>query len=695
METIAAALLKKRLLVLLVFLALIVLSVLAIPQVRVNYDLARYLPEDSMTKQAISVLEAEFGYPGMADIMVENVSVPQALAAKAQILAIDEVKSVIWLDDLTDIYVPLTLIPQELLQQYYVRGNALFQVEFMQSNYSPDTGLALEQIAEVLGEGVYIAGPAENSRHMRGVLASEIFTIMLVVVPICVIILMFASRSWVEPFLYLLVIGVSIVINMGTNLIFPSISFITHAMAAVLQLAISMDYSLFLCHRYSEERDSGKDAKSAVLAAAKNSFSSISASSLTTIAGFLALVFMQYRIGADIGFVLAKGILISFLCVMVLMPVLLYSLHGLIDKTRHRQFIPSFAKFGAIVHKLRYAIIALALIVVIPSFLAQGNNIYLYGDTSGSSADEDFASGRMRIEALFSTTNPIIILVPNDDISAEILLSQELADIPAVRRVTSLVTLADPTIPRDLLPLELKDNFLSRDYSRIVVDLADMGETPEMYAAVEQLKESAQKYYPGRWLAAGTATSVTDIKATVESDTIIVSLFSTVAVGLIILLTFRSLFIPVLLVTVIQASIWVNMGAPYFSGTSLVFIGFLVIKALQLGATIDYAILLSNRYMEFRRSWSPKESAIQALSAAGGSVLVSALILSVAGYAEGILSGVEAISAIGILLGRGAALSGLMVLTLLPVLLVVFDKVVMTTTLGTSAIQKIQKDRSV
>ncbi|HBI56567.1 MAG TPA: RND transporter, partial [Firmicutes bacterium] len=503
--------------------------------------------------------------------------------------------------------------------------------------------------------------------------------------------LMFASHSWIEPFLYLAVIGVSILLNMGSNIVFPSISFITHAMAAVLQLAISMDYSLFICHRYTEERSNGLEPLPAVLAAAKKSVKSISASSTTTIAGFLALIFMHYSIGADIGLVLAKGILISYLTVLILMPLLLYSCRNLIEKSKHRQFLPSFKKFGHSVVKLRYLIIALVLIVAIPSFLAQRNNTYLYGDTSGSSGAGEYAQQRQRIDDLFGTTNPVMLLVPNTDLNGEIALCAALKASPLIKNVTALVTVADPAIPREFLPQAVRDNFLSQDYSRIIVNLTAKEESPESYGAVEFIESAVQKYYPDKWLAAGTATSMADIKSTVETDNLIVSIFSLAAVGIIILLTFRSLTLPILLVAVIQIAIWINMGVPYFTGSSLVFIGYLVIKSLQLGATIDYAILLTNRYMDFRLQHLPREAAALALRASGGSVLTSALILSLAGYAEGLMSKIDAISTIGMLLGRGAALSGILVLTLLPVLLTVFDPVIISTTLGTKLIRHKEK----
>ncbi len=691
MDKAVSWLIKHRKIVYLIFLALIAVSLFFMPRVTINYDLAHYLPKESRTKLAINTLEREFGYPGMAEVMIADITIPEALEAKDKILTVQGVKSVLWLDDLADVYQPQSFIPPDYLDLYYKDGSALFQVEFTGSNYSLEAANALGDIREVLAQPVNIAGPAEDTRFLQTVLAKEITKIMIVVLPLCIIILMLASHSWIEPFLYLAAIGVSILLNMGSNVLFPSISFLTHSVAAVLQLAMAMDYSLFISHRYTEERNNGLEPLPAILAAVKKSVSSISASSTTTIAGFLALIFMQYSIGADIGLVLAKGIFISYLTVLILLPLLLYSCRTLIDKTKHRQFLPSFKKIGPLAVKYRYLIIALVLLVAVPSFLAQRNNTFLYGDTSGSSEAGEYEQQRRLIEEKFGVSNPVVLLVPNDNLRAEIDLCAELEASPYVKNITALVTVADPAIPRQFLPQEVRENFLSQDYSRIIVNLRPQGETPETYAAVDFLNAVVQKYYPDKWLAAGTATSVADIKATVEEDNLVVSVFSLVAVGIIILLTFRSISLPVILVAVIQVAIWINMGVPYFSGSNLVFIGYLIIKSLQLGATIDYAILLTNRYLDFRRENAPKAAAVLALRAAGGSVLTSALILSLAGYAEGMISEIETVSTIGMLLGRGAALSGLLVLVLLPVLLLIFDRVIMVTTLGTKTIRQQRK----
>ncbi len=694
MKKLTGFLIKYRWIVMVFITLTLVASAFMMRMTTVNYDLAQYLPNDSMTQKTIRLLETEFGYPGMAEVMVENITIQEAVGIKTRLKTIDGVKNVIWLDDLVDVTVPEDTIPAAARDLYYKDSAALFRIEFTENDYSLKTVEALKIIRTELGEQALVAGTAEDSSKMQAVVSKEIFTIAIVVFPICLLILMLASTSWIEPFIYLLVIGISILINMGTNFIFNQVSFITHTMTAVLQMAISLDYSLFLFHRYIEERDLGLGVVPAIQEASKHSLTAISASALTTIAGFMALIFMQYRIGADIGLVLAKGIVISFLSVLFIMPVILYFFRNWIDKTRHRILVPSYHKLSRFTIRFRYVLLVAGVVLLIPFFLAQQSNHYLYGDTSGSMTQGESAGQRQQIENRFGIYNPVVLLVPNSDIPSEIALAEQLKSDSNIKDVQALVTLADSRIPREFLPDGFRSSFLSEKYSRFIILLNSEGESKEIFDSVAVIESSAQKYYPAQWYLAGKSSSIADIKASVEKDSNSVMLFSILAVLLIILFSFRSFSIPVLLVAVIQASIWINMGIPYFQGTSLVYIGYLIISSLQLGATIDYAILLSGRYIGFRHTQPPKEAAVSAISTAGISITVSALILTIAGFAEGLLSKIPSISAIGILLGRGAALSGIMVLFVLPSLLVLFDRIIMHTTLGTRDIRK-QSKRSI
>lgn len=670
---------KHKIALYILFAILILASIIMITQVSVNYDMAKYLPKDSITTKSIEILESDFSYPGSARVMVKDVTHMEALVYKEKIAAVDGVSSVIWLDDYTDITAPAAFTKSQYLDDYYKDGKALFLVEFKDGNYSTKTGNALLGISHIIDGNGGIEGAAEDSRFTRTIMSAETTKIMLVILPICLLILMLAGKTWIEPLLYIIAIGVAIALNMGTNLMFDSISYITMSMVAVLQLAISMDYSIFLFHRYLEEIDNGVERHKALGIAIRNSFTSIASSALTTVAGFLALVFMKYSIGFDLGIVLAKGIVFSFFCTLTFLPLLILSLHKLIDKTRHKSYIPKFKE--GFVSKFKITTVVVMILVAIPCFFAQQNNSFLYGDTSGSAADTGQQQTKAEIRETFGDSEPVMILVPNDNIEAEEKLCDDLGKLSYVRSIQSLVTLTDPAIPRDILPNSVKEQFLSPNYSRIILFLNISGENEMTFSTTDELQKIVQQYFPDEWYMAGNSTSISDIKSTIEDDTIVITLFSLIAVALIILFAFRSISIPILLITVIECSIWINMSIPYFQGTKMVFIGYLVVSSIQLGATIDYAILMSHRYLEFRNYLNPAAAAVKAVQTAGSSVITSALILTVAGTAEGILSNISAISQIGFLLGRGAFLSGAMVLLVLPRLLVLCDKLILKTTM--------------
>lgn len=681
MEKFARLLLKHRAVVCGIFLVAMATSLCMLPLSQVNYDMTEYLPEQSMSKQAISVLEKEFSYPGIADVMVSGLSVEQALVAKAKIAAVPGVKSVMWLDDMTDTSVPVDWMDSALVDKYYKDNNALFTVEFTGGNFDVETGKAIDAIRETFPETGYVRGMAEDGRNMQNSMTGEIFTIMIIVFPLCIIILMLASNSYIEPFLYLLVIGVSIVLNSGTNALFNNVSYVTFSISAVLQMAISMDYSLFLSHRYIEERDNGLSVVESIVKSVTSSFSSIAASACTTFAGFMALLFMGYSLGADLGLVLAKGIVLSFISVICLMPVLLAMCSKIIEKTRHRSFLPSFGGLGKIVVKFRYIILAVAVVIAIPSFLAQNKNDFLYGADSAASVEGMTAVDRMEIEKYYGVSNPIILLTPKDSIENERQVSGDLLSQKYIKNVTSLASVLPEGLPVQMLPEEAVSQFRSENYSRYILELTVGGENAQAFAASDEIETYMNGKYGDKWLAAGSIMSTKDIKNTVENDTAKVSWISILAVGFIVMLTFKGVALPVILVLVIQTSVWANMSFPYFGGTTLVYLGYLIVSAIQLGATIDYGILICARYTEYRKTMSAKESALGALKSSGSSVLVSALILAVAGFTLGMISQMSAVADIGILLGRGATLSGAMVLIVLPAALMIFDKLISVTTL--------------
>jgi predicted RND superfamily exporter protein len=676
-DRLARFIVEKRKFFLGLFMLVLAISVLLAPMVRVNYDLTRYLPGDMQISKAISVMEREFGLKGSAQVMVEESNIPRALLFKDKLEHVSGVNQVLWLDDFADVTKPLALIDRDLVEDYYKEGHALFQVIFDEGDHSLKTGSAIQKIEELNDGKIYLRGPAADAFRLRQTATSEVMVIILLVIPIFLLILILSTSSWIEPVLFIAAIGVSILINMGTNALVGEISYITQTTAGLIQFAVTMDYSIFLLHRFGEERAKGVETKAAMINALKHSFSAISASSLTTIAGFAALMFMRYGIGFDMGLVLAKGVALSLLSVLLLLPALVITFEKAIERSHHRPFMPNLKKFARVVLRLRVILPAVALLLPV-AYLAQGSNHFLYGGEAVTPQTE--------MEDVFGRYNPLILMVPSGSIQRESALSAALGDLDGVKDVQALVTVADSSIPREMIPQDIVDNFQSERYSRLTV-LLDTGiESAASFAAVGSIRETANRYYPGQFLMVGSSPAVSDIKTVVEYDFVITNLIAIIAVGVIILITFRSVAIPILLIFTIQSSIWMNMAIPYFTGSPLIFIGYMIVSAVQLGATIDYAILLTSKYMYNRRTQTRYEAAEGAICASGNSIITSAAIMSAAGFTLGFISGVPSIAALGMLIGRGALLSCLMVLTLLPQLLMAGDGLIRFSTAGHSFI---------
>jgi predicted RND superfamily exporter protein len=449
-----------------------------------------------------------------------------------------------------------------------------------------------------------------------------------------------------------------------------------------------MDYSIFLLHRFGEERQKDPDLKQAMIKAVRGSFAPITASALTTMAGFMALVSMRYSLGKDMGLVLSKGILLSLICVLFVLPSMTITFIRAIDKTTHRNLLPEFKWLGKHAVRVRFVLIPIWILLMIGAFVAQSNNAFVYGEAAimasrGSQVEQD----QQKIDELFGRQNPLLIIMPGGDQSAEYQLAQNLQNIPEVTSVQALATLADPALPRNLLPAAAIDNFEQNGYSRMILTLDTAEESEQAYAIVDQIRQLAAAASP-QAVVFGSTTSVEDIKNVVEHDYTIVNLISILAVGLILLFTFRSLLLPVLLVLVIESAIWLNMAVPYVTGKPLSFIGYMIVSAIQLGATIDYAILLTSRYVEQRQLTDRVSASRASIERAGGSVLMSAGILTAAGIVVWIVSKIEGIQELGLLIGRGAVLSGFLVLIILPQLLLVLDRPIAATDLDKHIIKR-------
>lgn len=680
MDYIIDKILKYKKTVISIFALLVVFSILMTPMVRVNYDMVDYLPEDSKSTISLNLMQEQFDKsPSNVRVMLKNIDIVEVLKYKNLISEIDGVKEINWLDDSVNINQPLSMIDEELLNSYYKDKNALIDVVVDEGNGLQAT---IEKINSVVGDKGVVSGQAVTLAYAQSSTSEEVSKIIMFIIPLIILILMISTSSWFEPVLFLLTVGISILINMGTNIFLGEISFITQSTSAILQLAVSMDYAIFLLHKFADFREEGLDIKDAMANAMKKSFSSIFASGLTTILGFLALTLMRFKVGPDLGIVLAKGIVFSLASVMLLLPVITIYTYKIIDKTHHKSFMPSFNKFSKFSMKIGPVVLIVVALSVVPSYLAQSKNHFTYGASSMASDDEsDVGKAIIETDNIFGKSNQLVFMIPANDVASEKEIVDKLYEINGVSNVISYSNMVGNEIPKGFVPSEDLSSLVSDKYSRMIITLSADEESKIAFDAIESIRNLGYEYFGDDCYLAGNSASAYDIKETVTSDNVITTIGSIIAIGLVIMFTYKSLALPIILLFAIESSIWINLSYTYFSAGSIAYIGYMVISAVQLGATVDYAILFANSYLENRKLFNKYNSAINTLKSSTGTVLTSASIMCISGFALGIISSNSVIAQLGILMGRGAALSATLVLFFLPTVFILCDKLIEKTTI--------------
>ena len=671
-----------------VFVVLAVICAGLSTLVGVNYNFADYLPDDAPSTKALNIMEEEYSQPiPNMRVVIYDVTIPEALDYKEKIENAEGVKEVTWLDDSIDIYQPLELADQDTTDTWYKNSDALFSVTV--SSNEDEKAAAVEAIREIIGDNNAMSGTAVTDVLSPVHTSQEIQKIILIALPIIFVILLLTTTSWFEPVLFMVTIGVAIMLNRGTNLMFGEISFVTNAAGSVLQLAVSMDYSIFLLHRFAENRQDGKPVQEAMIAAVKQSMGSVLSSGLTTVTGFAALILMRFKIGPDMGYVMAKAIVFSLICVLCFLPALAISTYKLIDKTRHRPFYPAFSKFAKGVLKVRIPALTIAVLIAIPCFIAQGRNDFIYGSSRVYSTEEtQMGRDLLAVEDEYGASNPLVIMVPKGDISKEAQLNDALKSDSDVISVISYVNTVGASIPENFVPEEALSQLYSEHYSRFVVTL-DTEEIEDGWAdKIDRVREICEEYYGDEVLIAGDLASTEDLKDTITVDNTRVNILAILFVFVILVVNFKSITLPIILTLVIELSIWINLSVPYFQSTTLHYIGYLIISSVQLGATIDYAILLTGRYLEERKTKTCREAAAESIRACVLSLFTSAIILTIAGFVLGAVSTNLVLSQLGTLVGRGAVISFILVLFALPALLMIFDRVIEKTTAKTQFYHK-------
>lgn len=656
------------------FILLCILSVILMPFVKVNYDLAEYLPDWAPSKAGLNVMEEEFGYPGTARVMVDDVTLYEAKNIKDQIEAVPNVDMVMWCDLADNIYTSSSFIDYESIEDYYKDGSAVYDIIFKYADTDNRTSEAVDQIRSLVGEKGSMVGMAVQTQSLERNVAEEMSLILTIAVGIIFLILLLTTSSWFEPVLFLTVMGVAILINKGSNVFLGTISFLTDNVVAVLQLAVSMDYSIFLLHAFTRYQAKGEEQATALKHAVDEAISSILASSLTTIVGFVVLMVMRFRIGFDLGLVLAKGVAISLATVIFFMPAMIIRMEPLLKKTAHKSFLPSFHKTCQGIYRIRYGVLILVALVTIPLYVAQGMNSYQYGNSSvGASPGTEVYEAEEHIAERFGRSNMMMAIIPNDDMKAEREMAEELDALPYVKSVLSLGDMLPAGIPVDFLPESVTGLLYTDDYARVMVYTRTKEESETAFQSEEEIMNIIQRYYPTDSYLVGGTPSTMDIRDIITADYEVVNALSLLGVFLVVMFTYRSLLIPLIVMIPIQVAIFANMAIPYIKGESVVYIGYIIVGCIQLGATVDYSILTTGNYVEARKRMPKKEAAIFTLERSIPAIFTSGSILTACGYILYAISSISAIGDLGHLIGRGAWMSVLLVLTLLPALLMLAD----------------------
>ena len=676
-EVLARFIIEKRALIESIFVAGCIFSIIAMCFVNVNYDLTKYVPSYTQSSQGLDKMKEEFGYPGTARLMIKDVSLYEAKKYKDQLAAVDGVDQILWCDTKVNVYAGEDFVNLDDIKDYYKDGCAVMDITFEEESDSPRTERAIDEMKAITGDKGCYVGMAVQNKSLIETTAREMGRILVVAVIMILAVLCLATTAWTEPILFMLVMGVAVLLNKGTNIFLGTISFLTDNVAIILQLATSMDYSIFLLDAFMSWRDTGLSEEEAIVKAVEEAINSIFASSLTTVVGFLSLVTMKFNIGFDMRLVLAKGIVFSLLSVVFFMPAMILKFTKWNDRTKHRSFFPDFTKMGKGVFKIRYAVLIGVLLITPPAYVAQGMNHFLYGNSAvGGAKGTQVYEDDQEITARFGRSNMLLLIYPNNDMVAERRLSDELEDLPYVKSVTSMANTLPEGVPEEFLPESATSLLHKNDTARMLIYIRTKGESDIAFQCTDQIRDIMKKYYPEESYVVGETPSTQDIKVTITEDNTRVNVLSLLGVFMVVMFSFHSVLIPLVVMIPIEVAIFLNMAIPYIQGVDMVYMGYIIVSSIQLGATVDYSILLTNNYIAKRKLLPKKEACIEAVTRSCSSIFTSGTIITLAGYIVHFISTTAAIGDLGHLIGRGGLLSVMLVLTLLPALLVLCDPLI-------------------
>jgi len=690
------AVVRLRYLILIICIALLVPSAIGYLNTRVNYDILSYLPDEIETMQGQEIMLDEFGAGGFSMIICEGMPFRDVSAMKENMEQVEHVKKIVWYDDFADITIPVELLPDRIREAFYNEdADATMMVAVFDTSMSSDEAMnTVKELRRIATEQTFISGMTAVVEDTRELSDKETPVYVVLAVLLCSLVLALTMDSFLAPVFFLLGIGFAVVYNLGTNFLFGEVSYITKALAAVLQLGVTLDYSIFLWHSYEEEKEHcaqahpgsaiTKEEKHEAMAAAINAtLTSVIGSSVTTMAGFLALCFMSFTLGMNLGLVMAKGVLFGVICCVTVLPSMILIFDRAIEKTHHRALLPNFTKIPAFVRKFYPVILVAFGLLWIPAVKGYfGTDVYY--DLAGTLPEElPSIRANTKLEEEFNLGNTHMVLVPAElEPKTVEAMCDELREVDGIKSVLGIDAIVGAEFPRELLPSELLETFENDKWEMLLLMSSYKTASDEVNEQCETIRTIISET-DERCMLVGEAACTKDLIDITKHDFNVVNWVSIGVIAVIILLVFKSLSLPILLVTVIEFAIFVNMGIPYYTGTTLPFIASIVIGTIQLGSTVDYAILMTTRYRTERHAGASRKEAVYiAHQTSIASVLVSALSFFAATFGVGMYSEIDMISSLCVLMARGALISMVTVIFVLPAVLYLCDRVILVTSIG-------------
>lgn len=684
MEKFGRKIVKFRIPIFILGLLLLVPAFFGYIHTRVNYDILYYLPGEIETMQGQNILEEEFGTGAYSMFICEGMSNKDVAALKEKIEGVDHVSQVVWYDSFLDLSVPMEMLPEEVQKAFNSDDSTLMFIIFDTTTSADETMDAIDEIRSLSNQQCFLSGMSAIVTDTRNLAESEVTIYVIIAVILSAIVLALTMGSYLIPVFFLLSIGFAVLYNMGTNIFFGQISYITKALSAVLQLGVTMDYSIFLWHSYQEQlthypENHGEAMAQAIAATIK----SVVASSVTTIAGFVALCFMSFTLGLDLGLVMTKGVIFGVICCVTILPAMIMIFDKAIDRTKHRQLIPDFPKISDFVvkhHKI-FALVFVLLFIPFTYFQSHTNVYYNLDSSLPEDLESIVANTKLQEEYQMGAAH-MILLDDNITEKDKYKMIEEMEEVDGVKQVLGLESIIGPAFPESMIPDSIKSILNSGKYELMLITNEYQTATDEVNQQIEELNQVLKKY-DSTGMLVGEAPCTKDLIDITDNDFKVVSMVSILAVFLIIALTFKSISLPVILVMVIEGAIFINMGIPYLTGAKLPFIASIVIGTIQLGATVDYAILMTSRYEKERCSGKSKKEAIQIMHRTSlRSVMTSAFSFFAATFGVGLYSQIDMISSLCLLMARGALISMCAVLLFLPAMFWIFDGAICKTSLN-------------